>query len=120
MSVLADYSPEEQQLLLRSLDAAGIAIAAASLGRKVDTASEAFAAASYIMESHGAYLGNTLINSIQFDLDQRVKAGQRFPSFEKLAAAPGAQAEAMETLRQVVPCWRQRRPRTKHLASRNG
>ena len=101
MSVFADYSPEEQQLLLRSLDAAGIAVSAASLGRKVETASEGFAAASYIMESHRDYLGNTLITSIQFELDQRVKAEKPFPNFEKLASAPGAKEAAMETLRQV-------------------
>ena len=60
MSVLDDYSAEEQSLLLRSLAAAAIAIAAASPGRKVETASEGFAAASYIMEVRQPYLAHPL------------------------------------------------------------
>jgi len=102
MSVFSDYTPEEQQVLLRSIEAAGVAVAAASLGRKAETASEGFAAASYILESRAAYLGNTLIGSVQYALQARAAAGKSFPDFAKLAAAPGAAAEALATLAQVV------------------
>ena len=90
MSILTDYTADEQQLLLRSLEAAAIAVSAASPGRKVETAKEGFAAASYIMENRAAYLDNPLIGSIQYALEARAKAGGSFPSFEKLAVAPGA------------------------------
>ncbi|MBK8048731.1 MAG: hypothetical protein IPK16_17365 [Anaerolineales bacterium] len=102
MTVLADYSQEEQQVLLRSLEAAGIAVSAASLGRKAETASEGFAAASYILEHREEYLTNTLIGSVQFALQQRAESGQKFPDYAKLAEAPGAEAQALDTLRQAV------------------
>ena len=101
MTTLTDYTPDEQQLLLRSLQAAAVAVSAASLGRKTETVSEGFAAASFIMARSQATVDNTLITSIQFALDERAKADQPFPSFEKAAAAPDAEADAMETLRQV-------------------
>jgi hypothetical protein len=102
MSVLSDYTPDEQRLLMSSLEAAGIAVSAASLGRKRETASEAFAAASYILDSRQEYIGNTLVSSIQLSLEQRSKADEKFPSFIDLAAVPGAEAKALDTLRQVV------------------
>ncbi len=102
MTVLADYSQEEQQMLLRSLEAAGIAVSAASLGRKAETASEGFAAASYILEHRQEYLANTLIGSVQYALQQRAESGQKFPDYAKLAEAPGAKEQAMDALRQVV------------------
>jgi hypothetical protein len=102
MSVFADYSPEEQQLLLRSLEGAGVAVSAASLGRKAETASEGFAAASYILDSQATYLGNTLIGSVQYELKRRSAAGQHFPDFVKLAMAPGAAEQALAALRQVA------------------
>ena len=102
MSVFADYTPEEQQVLLRSLQAAAVVISAASLGRKVETASEGFAAASYITERNAAQLDNTLIGSVQFALDERAKTGQPFPDYVKAATAPDAGPQALETLRQVA------------------
>ncbi len=102
MTVLADYTPEEQRLLLVSLRAAGVAVSAASLGKSAETASEGFAAASYVLESEGEYLDNTLIQSVQFDLKRRSEAGQQFASYQDAAEAAGAKQEALETLRQVV------------------
>ncbi|MCO5210582.1 MAG: hypothetical protein M9936_12845 [Caldilinea sp.] len=102
MTTLTDYTPDEQQLLLRSLQAAAVAVSAASLGRKTETVSEGFAAASFIMERSQATVDNTLITSIQFALEERAKHDQPFPSFEKAVTAPGAEADAMETLRQVA------------------
>ncbi len=102
MSVFTDYTPDEQQLLFRSLQAAAVAISAASLGRKTETVSEGFAAASFIMERSQATVDNTLITSVQYALDQRAKSEQPFPSFEKVVTVPGAEAQAMETLHQVA------------------
>ncbi len=102
MSVFADYTPEEQRLLLHSLQSAAVAIAAASLGRKAETASEGFAAADLITQETEATVSNPLISSVQFALDQHAASGKPFPSFEKAAYASGAQEEAMETLRTVA------------------
>lgn len=102
MSVLDDYSAEEQSLLLRSLAAAAIAIAAASPGRKVETASEGFAAASYIMEVRQPYLAHPLIGSLQFEIDRRAAAGDSFPNFVKQATAAGAEQAALDTLTAVA------------------
>jgi hypothetical protein len=102
MSVLADYSAEEQSLLLRSLAAAAIAIAAASPGRKVETVSEGFAAAQYIMEVRQPYLANPLIGSLQYELERRAAADQPFPDFVEQATAPGAEQTALDTLAAVA------------------
>ncbi len=102
MSLFTDYTPDEQQLLLRSLQAAAVAISAASLGRKTETVSEGFAAASLITERSEATVANPLVTSVQFALDQRAKSGQPFPNFEKAASAPDAKTEAMQTLQQVA------------------
>lgn len=102
MSLFTDYTPDEQQLLLRGLQAAAVAISAASLGRKTETFSEGFAAASLITERSEATVANPLITSIQFALDQRAASGQPFPNFEKAASAPNAKEEAMQTLHQVA------------------
>jgi hypothetical protein len=102
MSILSDYSPEEQQLLLRSMSAAAIAISAASLGRRRETASEGIAAATYIMESRGEFLDNTLVGSVQHELDRRTEAGVAFPNFEEQAVAEGAKEAALQTLRDLA------------------
>lgn len=98
MSVLADYTAEEQALLLRSLQAAAIAVSAASPGRKTETISEGFAAASYIIEERAPYLSNPLIGSIQYEIDRRADAGESFPDYVKMATAPGAEEAALATL----------------------
>jgi hypothetical protein len=98
MTVLADYTSEEQSLLLRSLQAAAIAISAASLGRKTETISEGFTAASYIMEERAPYLSNPLIGSVQYEIERRAAAGDSFPDYVKVATAPGAEQAAFDTL----------------------
>ena len=102
MSVFTDYSLEEQQVLLRSLQAAAVAISAASLGRKVETASEGIAAAITITERNVAQLDNTLIGSVQFALNERATSGQPFPDYIKVASAADAGPRALETLRAVA------------------
>lgn len=102
MSLFTDYTPDEQQLLLRSLQAAAVAISAASLGRKQETVSEGFAAASWIVAQSEATVNNSLITSIQYALDQRLQSGQPFPNYEKAASAPSAKDDALQTLRRVA------------------
>jgi hypothetical protein len=102
MSVLSDYTADEQTLLLRSLAAAAIAISAASPGRKVETASEGFAAAQYIMEVRKPYLATPLIGSVQYAIESRAAADQSFPDFVKAATAAGAGQSALDTLAAVA------------------
>ena len=102
MSALADYTSEEQQLLLRSLQATAVLVSAASMGRKTETFSEGFAAANLIMARTEATAGNALITSVQFALEQRAEHGQPFPDYEKVASATGAAEEALATLRGVM------------------
>lgn len=102
MTILSDYTPEEQRLLMVSLRAAGVAVSAASLGKGAETASEGFAAASYIMESEGEFLDNTLINAVHFELKRRAEEGYTFVSYTDEAEATGAKEAALNTLRQVV------------------
>ena len=102
MSLFTDYTPDEQQLLLRSLQAAAVAIAAASLGRKTETVSEGVAAASLIMERTATTVSNSLITAVQFELDQRIARGEAFPQFEQVASAPGAAEAALAALRDVA------------------
>ncbi len=102
MSILSDYSADEQTLLLRSLSAAAIAIAAASLGSRRETAAEGIAAATYIMESRGDFLDNTLVGSVVHELETRADAGVAFPDFQQQAVADGAAAGALVTLREAT------------------
>lgn len=102
MRLFTDYTLDEQQLLLRSLQAAAVAVSAASLGRKTETVSEGFAAASFIMARTEATVSNPLITAVQYALDQRAASGQPFPDYQKAAMAPDADATAMATLRQVA------------------
>ncbi|HKZ91484.1 MAG TPA: hypothetical protein VJZ50_05040 [Candidatus Limnocylindrales bacterium] len=48
MSVYGELSDDERRLLRASLEAAAVAISAASPGRSEETASEGFAAASFV------------------------------------------------------------------------
>ena len=102
MTVLADYSAEEQTVLLRSLSAAAVAISAASLGRKTETVQEGFAAAQYIIEVREPYLTWPLVGSVQYELERRAAADQPFPDFVAQATAPGAEQAALEMLRAAA------------------
>ena len=102
MSVLNDYTADEQLLLMEGPRLGAVVVAAASLGRKSETASEGFAAAEYVMDSRGNYLDNRLINSIQFELQQRAASGAKFADFVELAGAPGALDSALARLRQLA------------------
>ncbi len=98
MSILTDYTAEEQSLLLRSMPAAAIAISAASPGRDAETVSEGFAAARYVDEVREPFLANSLIGSLRYELERRAAAGESFPDYVKEASAPGAEQNAFDTL----------------------
>lgn len=102
MTVYADYTPEEQRILRSSLQAAAVAISAASPGRREETVSEGFAAASFVLESGPRYVGNTLVTSVIVALQQQAQAGSRFPEYTQIASAPDAGARAMDVLRSLV------------------
>lgn len=101
MTVYSDFSADEQFLLRASLEAAAVAVSAASPGRKEETASEGFAAASYVLGSREAYVGNTLVSSVILALEERAREEQPFPDFVKVASEPGAREWAMDILRQA-------------------
>jgi hypothetical protein len=102
MSIYGGFSDDEQRLLRASLEAAAVAVSAASPGRPEEAASEGFAAASFILERKADYVEDRLVSAVIADLEARLKVEQAFPDFVKVAAAPGALEWAMETLHAVV------------------
>jgi len=102
MLVYGDFSPEEQLLLRRSLLAVAVAVSAASPGRQEETVSEGFAAATFILDRRDDYVRSPLITSVIAWLQEQAEAEQPFPDFVKVAEAPDAEAQAMETLRGVA------------------
>jgi len=102
MSVYSEYTADEQLLLRASHEAAAVAVSAASPGRKEETVSEGYAAASYVLDSRAAYVANPLVSSVIIELEARVRADQPFPDYLKVASAPGARQRAIDTLRSVV------------------
>ncbi len=102
MSLLADYTADEQMLLMEGPRLAAVVISAASPGRSAETASEGFAAVQYAMSRRSEFLDNTLIGSIQFELDQLVHSERKFADYSKLAVAPGAKDSALVRLGQLA------------------
>jgi hypothetical protein len=102
MSVLSEYSPEEQMLLMEGPRLGAIVVSAASLGRKAETASEGFATAKYVLESRGDYIGNALVSSIQYELEKRAHSDAKFADYVELASAPGAKEAALARLRLLA------------------
>jgi hypothetical protein len=102
MSVLADYTAEEQQLLMQGPRLGAIVVSAASPGRSAETASEGFAAVQYAMTPRAEFVGNALIASILFELDQLAKSEFHFKDYSKLAVAPGAKEASLAELGQIA------------------
>ena len=102
MTIYADYTADEQLLLRKSLQSAAVAISAASPGRKEETVSEGFAAASLILDSGPDHVRNTLVMSMIEELKRRGSEGHAFPDFVEAAGAAGALDDAMATLRAVA------------------
>ena len=101
MSIYAEYTDDEQRLLRASLQAAAVAVSAASPGRPEETVSEGYAAARLILESGPDYVGNTLVTSMIREVERRLKTEQPFPDFVEVAAADGALDAALAALRSV-------------------
>lgn len=101
MTVYADYTEEEQQLLRSAIAASALAISAASVGRKEETVSEGYAAADFVLKSQPAYVGNTLVTSLLVWLQQQIESDHVFPDYVERAMAPGALDESMQVLRRV-------------------
>ncbi len=102
MSLITDYTSEEQILLMQGPRLGAIAVSAASSGRAADTMSEGIAAIQYATGSRGEFLDNTLISSILYQLDQLAKADRKFADYGKLAAAPDAGAHVLAQLGQIA------------------
>jgi hypothetical protein len=102
MTVYAEFAQEEQRLLLASLEAAAVAISAASLGRDEETVSEGFAAASLVLDSRADYVANPLVESVILTVETRIHEERPFPDYVALASASGAREWALGTLRSVV------------------
>jgi hypothetical protein len=102
MTVLTDLDDADRRTLVRSLQAAGVAVAAASPGRSEETVSEGMAAAAFILERHPDDLDDPLIGSVIYWLEERLKTERPFPDFVEAAGADGAREDALETLRQVT------------------
>ena len=102
MTVLADYTEEEQELLRSALESAAVAVSAASPGRKEETVSEGYAAADLILKSQPEYVGNTLVTSIIVQLQADLATGHIFPNYLEVATAPGSLEESMIVLRRVA------------------
>lgn len=102
MSVLADYTAEEGRLLMEGPRLGAVVVSAASPGRATETVAEGFAAIQYAMRRSGEFLDNTLIGSIQFEVDQLAKAEQKFADYTKLATASGARDQALAKLGQIA------------------
>ena len=98
MTVLADYTDEEQELLRSAVRSAAVAVSAASLGRKEETVSEGFAAADLVLKSQPDYVGNTLVTSIVVWLQQQLETDHVFADYLEVASAPGAYDEAIIVL----------------------
>lgn len=101
MSVIADYTEEEQALLRGALEAAAVAVSSASLGREEETVSEGFAAAAFVLESQPRYVDNTLVTSVLVGLQADLESEHVFPDYRRLASAPGAGPEALIVLERV-------------------
>lgn len=101
MTVYSDYTADEQQILRASLEAAAVAVSAASPGRKEETVSEGVAAATLVLKSGPDYVRNTLVTSVILALEASVKAEEHFPDYGKIASAPDAGQRSMDTLRSV-------------------
>jgi hypothetical protein len=102
MTVYADYTPDEQRLLTQAIEAAAIVVSTASPGPKADTVSEGFAAASYVLDSLDAYVGNTLVTSIIVAIRDRLATPEAYPDYVQVATSPDAAPRARGILESVA------------------
>jgi hypothetical protein len=102
MTLIGEFDPADQQLLMQGLEAAAALISTASLGRKEETASEGIAMASYVLESASDNIAHPLLASIISALEDRAAGGGAFPDYGKVVTAPGARDRAVGVVRSAV------------------
>jgi hypothetical protein len=102
MTLLDDFEPESQRMLLQGLEAAAILISTASPGRKDQVAGEGFAMAAFVLDSAPDQIAHPLLASMIQRLRDHAASGGAFPNYVKLATAPGARERAAETLRSAL------------------
>jgi hypothetical protein len=102
MTLIGDFGPDDQRLLLQGLEAAAVLISTASPGRSEETASEGYAMAAYVLDSERDHIAHPLLMSIIQALRDRSAGGGSFPDYVKVVAAPDARDRAMGIVRSVV------------------
>jgi hypothetical protein len=102
MTTVQDFTPDEQRLIMSSLEAAAVVVSAASPGRKEQTASEGFAVAEFILDSLKDQVANPLVTSTIIALQERIERGEPFPDYVELASRPGAREQAEGILRAAA------------------
>jgi hypothetical protein len=102
MTLIGEFDPADQLLLMQGLEAAAVLISTSSLGRKEETASEGFAMANHVLESASEHIAHPLLASIIQALDDRAAGGGAFPDYGKVVAAPGARDRAQGIVRAAV------------------
>ncbi len=120
MSVLNDYTADEQLLLMEGPRLGAVVVAAASLGRKSETASEGFAAAEYVLDSRGEYLDNRLINSIQFELQNALRVALNSPTSSNWPARRAPWIRRLPGCASWLTCLPAMRTRRKQRATSSG
>ena len=80
MTLIDEFDPADQLLLMQGLEAAAVLISTASLGRKEETASEGFAMANHVLESASEDIAHPLLASIIQALETGQRAAGRFPT----------------------------------------
>lgn len=102
MTLIGEFEPADQLLLMQALEAAAVLISTASLGRKEETASEGFAMANYVLESASDNIAHPLLASIIKALEDRAAGGAAFPDYGKVVTAPGAHDRALGVVRSAI------------------
>ena len=102
MTLIGEFDPADQLLLMQGLEAAAVLISTASLGRKEETASEGIAMATYVLDSAKGQIAYPLLTSILRELEDRAAGGGAFPDYGKVVTAPGARDRARAVVRSAV------------------
>ena len=102
MTLIGEFDPDNQLLLMQGLEAAAVLISTASPGRKEETVSEGFAMADFVLKSEPDHITQPLLMSIIQTLKDRASDRGSFPDYGKVVAAPGARDRALGIVRSVV------------------
>jgi hypothetical protein len=102
MTLIGEFDPADQLLLMQGLEAAAVLISTASLGRKEETASEGIAMATYVLDSAKDQIAYPLLTSILRELEDRAGGGGAFPDYGKVVTAPDARDRARGVVRSAV------------------